>query len=65
MEYTSRSVIYTADDEEPNCMICDNQDMPDRCAHCGAMYGWYYYKREEERPDLNGKAEQLKRLGLR
>lgn len=65
MEYTSRSVIYTADDEEPNCGICDNQDCPGRCEHCGAEYGWYYYEREEERSDLNELAERLKRLGLR
>lgn len=47
---------YTADNEEPNCMHCDNQDYCFRKLStgewveeslCGADYGWRLYKRTE------------------
>lgn len=38
---------YTADDEEPNCICCDNQY---NCTgrYCGPEYGWSNYIRLEE-----------------
>lgn len=41
-------VIYTADDEEPNCNRCDNIECAYLCIHrCGAEHGWYGYERSE------------------
>ena len=36
-------LILSADDEEPNCMKCDNAD---RCSgdRCGPEYGWAGYR---------------------
>lgn len=31
MKILDHCIIYTADDEEPDCGMCDNQD----CEHCG------------------------------
>lgn len=49
MEIIRNRVIYTADDEEPDCGVCDNQDCYGRCKNCGPKFGWGYYEREEER----------------
>lgn len=27
MRYLLDSIIFTADDEEPKCIVCDNQDL--------------------------------------
>lgn len=51
MKYLGSNVVWTADDEEPNCNIYDNQDCPGRCNCCGSSYAWQYYERivnEEE-----------------
>lgn len=47
MEIIRNKVIYTADDEEPDCGICDNQCYSECCQQCGNEYAWGYYKREE------------------
>lgn len=39
MKYTLNTIIWTADDEEPDCEVCDNQDCYGRCEHCGAEFG--------------------------
>ena len=40
--------IYTADDEEPNCMNCDHIcGSQERCNKCGPEYWWQYYERTE------------------
>lgn len=41
--------IYTADDEEPRCEMCDHKNEPDdQCLqYCGASHGWYRYERTE------------------
>ena len=52
MRYLLDSIIFTADDEEPNCTVCDNQDFYGRCKNCGAKYGWRYYERRENNPQL-------------
>lgn len=39
---------YTADDETPNCMKCDNVCGPqEKCDKCGSKYWWQHYKRTE------------------
>lgn len=48
MKYTCNTIIWTADDEEPDCRVCDNQDCNGRCKNCGAEFSWKYYEREEE-----------------
>ena len=53
MKYTRNTIIWTADDEEPDCGICDNQDCYGCCENCGAEFGWKYYEREEDDPELN------------
>lgn len=51
-------VIYTADNEEPDCMKCDHVcgwfwtdykgQKHDNCAeHCGVEHGWNGYQRTE------------------
>lgn len=47
MKYTCDTIIYTADDEVPNCLFCNNQDCDACCENCGAEFGWKYYEREE------------------
>lgn len=43
-----KEVIYTADDEEPNCNRCDHIECGYPCIHrCGPEHGWYGYKRSE------------------
>lgn len=40
--------IYTADNEEPKCMRCDNVcGSQDKCDKCGAEYWWQHYQRTE------------------
>lgn len=36
----SRIIQYNADDEEPVCRNCDNQDGQKVCKNCGPEYGW-------------------------
>lgn len=50
MIYRDSKIILTADDEEPNCMCCDNQD---KCTgeNCGPEYGWFRYRRVKEIED--------------
>lgn len=56
LEEVKAKVVYTADDEEPNCGQCDLQcgncwtdsfgDIHDHCAtDCGSEHGWKMYKR--------------------
>lgn len=58
-------VFYDADDEEPDCDICDNQEDDWFCENCGAEYGWGYYKREELDPAMINLIKGLKNLGAR
>lgn len=46
----SDKVVYTADDEEPDCGQCDNCDLDGEyfCVKsCGPEHGWYGYQRTE------------------
>lgn len=61
MKYTRNTIIYTADDEEPDCGICNNIDCDGCCENCGAEFGWRYYEREEVDPELNKFASILYR----
>lgn len=45
MKYIGNSIIYDADDEEPDCGVCDNQDCG-LCDQCGSTGWWHYYERE-------------------
>lgn len=48
-------IIYTADDEMPDCIRCDNCVKDFDCVkYCGAEHGWYGYKRSEGRSNNNG-----------
>jgi hypothetical protein len=41
-----RYIVYTTDDEMPDCMGCDRCDDCDG-KYCGPEYGWTGYKRTE------------------
>ena len=46
-EINDKVRVYTADDEEPDCMTCDNMCAPDKfCTNCGKTF-WSGYKRTE------------------
>ena len=49
----SRIIQYTADDEEPECRNCDNQDGQKICENCGPEYGWAGYIRSDLEVDEN------------
>lgn len=49
----SRIIQYTADDEEPECRNCDNQDGQKVCDHCGPEYGWSGYIRSDLEVEKN------------
>lgn len=40
-----RKYYRTADDEEPDCAICDHQFSDTMCALCGPEHSWNWYKR--------------------
>ena len=48
MEIIGRYIIFTADDEMPDCMECDRCDNFDNGKCCGPEYGWARYRRTEE-----------------
>ena len=56
MEIMGRRIIFTADDEMPDCLSCDHCDYCDNGKCCGPEYGWARYERTEriERNDLQG-----------
>lgn len=52
---SEKCIVYTADDEEPNCMNCDCNDGGYVCDRmCGSEHSWWGYirtvkkEREEE-----------------
>jgi hypothetical protein len=52
-ERIGRFVIYSADDEMPDCMCCDRCDSDfDCCNDCGPEYGWCGYRRTEVMGDM-------------
>ncbi len=58
-------VIYTADDEEPDCLMCDYCQSSDLCSECGPEHCWHYYEREEQKSEMNRLVRALERLGLK
>lgn len=40
-----RKYYKTADDEEPDCLVCDRYSDSSLCDKCGPKYGWNWYKR--------------------
>ena len=65
MKIWDHCVIYTADDEEPNCMMCDCGWCIDLCKKCGPKHGWHYYRREEQNSEMSRLVRALEKLGLR
>lgn len=63
MKILDHCVIYTADDEEPDCGICDNQDCG-YCDQCGSTYCWHYYEREEQDSKMSRLIRALENLGF-
>ena len=58
-------VIYTADDEEPDCMACDHCQGSCLCEECGPEHYWHYYRREEQNSEMSKLIRALENLGLR
>ena len=44
---------FTADDEEPNCIRCFNQDTCGDGKKCGPKHGWCLYERYEPKQNNN------------
>ena len=65
MKILDHCVIYTADDEEPDCMICDHCDGSVLCKECGPEHGSPYYRREEQNSEMSKLVRALEKLGLR
>lgn len=51
-EIKGNCIYYTADDEMPECLYCDNFCGGFDCVNmCGAKHGWYGYRRTERRKE--------------
>lgn len=45
-------ITYTADNETPSCVRCDNFGCAFKCEkYCGAEHGWYGYVRTVEQEE--------------
>ena len=64
MKIWDHCVIYTADDEEPNCIMCDRGDGSVLCKECRPEHGWHYYRREEQNSEMSKLVRALENLGL-
>lgn len=64
MKILDHCVIYTADDEEPDCLMCDNCQSSDLCSECGSEHWWHYYEREEQDSKMSRLIISLEKLGL-
>ena len=64
MKIWDHYVIYTADDEEPDCMICDHCEGSVLCKECGPKHGWRYYRREEQNSEMSKLVRALENLGF-
>ena len=47
MKIIGRDIVFTADDEMPDCLACDRCDYCDNGKLCGPEYGWARYVRTE------------------
>ncbi len=58
-------VIYTADDEEPDCMMCDHCQCSVLCKECEPEHWWHYYERKEQDSEMSRLIIALENLGLK
>ena len=65
MKILDHCVIYTADDEEPDCMMCDHCQSSDLCGECGPEHWWHYYEREEQDFEMSRLIIALEKLGTK
>ena len=65
MKIWDHCVIYTADDEEPDCLMCDNYQSSDLCSECGPEHWWHYYERKEQDSKMSRLIISLEKLGLK
>ena len=63
MKILDHCVIYTADDEEPDCLMCDYCQGSDICSECGPEHWWNYYEREEQDSKMSRLIIALEKLG--
>ncbi len=54
MKIWNMRVIYTADDEEPDCMMCDHCQGSSLCEECGPEHYWHYYERAANKKNMAG-----------
>lgn len=52
MKYLGSSIVWTADDEEPDCMMCDYCQGSSLCEECGPEHYWHYYERTVNEKEL-------------
>ena len=65
MKIWDHCVIYTTDNEEPNCIMCDHGEGSVLCKECWPKHGWHYYRREEQNSEMSKLVRALENLGLR
>ena len=65
MKIWDHCVAYTADDEEPDCMICDHCQGSVLCSECRPKHGWHYYRIEEQNSEMSKLVRALENLGLK
>lgn len=63
MKILDHCIIYTTDDEEPDCGMCDNQDCEHYCDRCGPAYWWLHYERTERDSKMSRLIIALEKLG--
>ena len=67
MKILDHCVIYTTDDEEPDCMMCDYCQGNDLCSECitgSPEHWWRYYRREEQNSEMSKLIRALENLGF-
>ena len=68
MKILDYCVICTADDEEPDCMVCDYCHGNDLCSECRPgrpEHWWHYYEREEQDSKMSRLIIALKKIRLK
>ena len=64
MKIWDHCVFHTADDEEPDCMMCDHCQGSDLCDECGPEHWWHYYERKEQDSEMSRLIIALENLGF-
>ena len=65
MKILDHCVIYTSDDEEPDCLMRDHCEGGVLCKEWRPKHGWHYYMREEQDSKMSRLIIALENLGLR